>query len=222
VLGHPEIHLISVGLGLAELNPNDTIGDILSAPDAAEWVDWLRQRPLVVSGNLGGQDFAMVHAACGPGWSLSELIERGRLVSERLAADRSAARAFLASPPAQNPPRDDLGRLTRCRSATDSEWSSLQPATDEGAWHRAWASHHHDYGLVYGHWARQGLHIADGLRGLDTGCVHHGRGRDGFLTAWLPESGVRRDGRRAFDAPDDRLWQIPAKRRYYYPSQDQA
>jgi hypothetical protein len=33
----------------------------------------------------------------------------------------------------------------------------------------------------------QGLHVAPYLRGLDTGCVHHDRGHDGFLTAWLPD-----------------------------------
>ena len=58
--------------------------------------------------------------------------------------------------------------------------------------------------------------------GLDTGCVHHGRGRDGCLTAWLPESLARTDGGRPFDAPDDRFWHVPAKRRYYYPSHDRG
>ncbi len=111
-----------------------------------------------------------------------------------------------------------IGRLTRCRSVTpEGDWSSREPATPEHAWHRVWASRGHDYAIVYGHWARQGLHVARGLRGLDTGCVHHGRGRDGFLTAWLPDSGPRGEVGRPFDAPDDRFWQIPARRRYYNP-----
>ena len=45
-------------------------------------------------------------------------------------------------------------------------------------------------------------------------------GRDGFLTAWLPDSRPQEAGTQAFDEPDDRFWQIPAKRRYYFPAQD--
>ncbi|MBJ22926.1 MAG: hypothetical protein GY910_00380 [bacterium] len=217
VLGNHEIHLISAGLGLRDLGENDSIEDVLGASDAMEWVDWLRERPLVAPGVIAEQPFAMVHASAGPGWSLSELVTRGRAASERLAGGRDAARAFLALDPSEDPVRDDLARLTRARAATGSDWSSREPGSLEGAWHRAWAAHEPEFGIVYGHWARQGLHVDNGLRGLDTGCIHHGRGRDGFLTAWLPESSPRAAGVRAFDAPDDRFWQIPAKRRHYFP-----
>ena len=53
--------------------------------------------------------------------------------------------------------------------------------------------------------------VAPGLRGLDTGCVHHGRGREGALTAWVPSGAVRAP----FDIPDANFWQIPARRPYY-------
>lgn len=222
VLGNHEIHLLSVGLGLYDLAENDSIADVLEAPDAGEWIDWLRARPLVVPGEIAGQPFAMVHASAGPGWSLAELVARGRAASDRLSGDRDAATAFLALALEDDPVRDDLARLTRARAANESGWSSREPETRKGAWHRAWSAHEPDYGIVYGHWAQQGLHVADGLRGLDTGCVHHGRGHDGFLTAWLPDSRPRTDGLRPFDAPDDRFWQIPAERRYYFPTQDRS
>ncbi len=222
VLGNHEIHLISAHLGLRDLSENDSIGDVLGAPDAAEWVDWLRGRPLVVPGEIEGQRFAMLHASCGAGWSLEELVARGAAASARLASEEAEARAFLATDPSADPVRDDLARLTRGRAGSAGGWSSKEPETPEGAWHRAWAAAAPDYGLVYGHWARQGLHVAEGLRGLDSGCVHHGRGRDGFLTAWLPDSAPPPAGQRPFDVPDDRFWQIPAKRRYYYPSQDRV
>jgi hypothetical protein len=58
----------------------------------------------------------------------------------------------------------------------------------------------------------QGLHVAAQLRGLDTGCVHHGRdNRDGQLTAWLPDPNASAP----FDVPDGRFWHIPARRIYY-------
>lgn len=220
ILGNHEIHLISAGLGLRELAENDSIGDVLAAPDASEWIAWLRGRPLVAQGDLAGQPFAMLHASSGPAWTLQELARRGAGAHDRLSGSEEEARDFLSTPLEQDPVRNDLARLTRGREGSDEAWSSQEPATPEGAWHRAWSAHAHDYGIIYGHWARQGLHVARGLRGLDTGCVHHGRGRDGFLTAWLPEESGTGTGSRAFDLPDDRFWQIPAKRRYYYPSQD--
>ena len=95
-------------------------------------------------------------------------------------------RAFLRDEPDS---RDDLlGRLTRARSVSPSGgWSAEEPTGRERAWHEAWSEQGHDYGIVYGHWAMQGLHVAKGLRGLDTGCVHHGRGRAGALTGWIPD-----------------------------------
>jgi len=168
----------------------------------------------------------MVHASSHPDWSLEDLAATAERISERLAGSREAARDFLAidvdgdcdADADTRSLRDSLARLTRCRSiAPDGRWSSEEPESPDRAWHRVWAHRAHRYGIVYGHWARQGLHVDDGLRGLDTGCVHHGRGRDGFLTAWLPESRPRSDGRRPFDRPDDRFWHIPARRRYYDP-----
>ena len=218
VLGNHEINLIHVHLGLRELSPNDTFGDVLSGRDATEWIDWLRTRPLVASGQIEGQRFAMLHAAAAPEWSFESLVETGERVQERLSASQEESRMFLMADRRSDPLRDALDRLTRCRSITsDGGWSSAEPASPDLAWHRVWANQGHDYGLVYGHWARQGLHLGVGLRGLDTGCVHHGRGRDGFLTAWLPESRPSVKSGRPFDLPDDRFWQIPARRRYYDP-----
>ena len=79
------------------------------------------------------------------------------------------------------------------------------------AWHAAWSERGHAYGVVYGHWALQGLHVAPGLRGLDTGCVHHNPERDGTLTAWLPD-GHADD---PFALPDENFWHVPARRQYY-------
>jgi bis(5'-nucleosyl)-tetraphosphatase (symmetrical) len=219
ILGNHEVFLISVGLGLRELRSEDSISDVLNASDAGEWIDWLRARPLVVPGEIDGQRFAMIHASCDPDWSFETLVATGVAVAEQLSESRESARAFLSSEATPGSLRDDLGRLTRCRSVTpDGGWSSAEPETPEWAWHHAWTKRGHDFGIVYGHWARQGLHFEPGLRGLDTGCVHHGRGRDGFLTAWLPDSSPRENVEaRPFDLPDERIWQIPALRRYYDP-----
>jgi bis(5'-nucleosyl)-tetraphosphatase (symmetrical) len=213
VLGNHEVDLLRTALGLREQSAYDSFGDVLATPDASEWVDWLRRRPLVETGRIGAQRFAMLHAATHPDWTLEALCERARAVESHLAAaDLERARRFLAQETGADDAHDTLGRLTHCRSVTDDgRWSSQIPADGSVAWHRAWSLRSHPFGIVYGHWALQGLHVARGLRGLDTGCVHHGRGRDGVLTAWVPD-GTRG---RPFDVPDGNFWQIPARRVYY-------
>jgi bis(5'-nucleosyl)-tetraphosphatase (symmetrical) len=210
VLGNHEVSLLRCWLGLREPSVYDSFQDVLEAADVEDWMDWLRTRPIVCSGKLGKQRFALVHAGVHPDWSLGDLQREARRVEARLRAPIDTLRRFLGRVDA---PRDDvLGRLTRCRSVDDEGgWSSDEPERGSRAWHEAWSERKHRYGVVYGHWAMQGLHVAAGLRGLDTGCVHHGRGRDGALTAWLPDT----SSRRPFDVPDDGFWQIPARRAYY-------
>ncbi len=212
VLGNHEIGLLMTAAGLREQTPLDSFGDVLAANDAAEWLEWLRRRPLLEVGQLGRQRFVMLHAAAHPDWSLAELEQRVRRVEARLAApDRREAIALLAADPARDPDRDLLGRVTQCRSVTRAGgWSADLPGGELEAWHQRWSARGHDYCVVYGHWALQGLHVAPRLRGLDTGCVHHGRGRDGMLTAWLPDPAVATP----FDVPDENFWQIPARRAY--------
>src|SRR5262245_53782478 len=173
-------------------------------------MEWIRSRQLACTGQLGRQAFVMVHASVEPSWSLADVESAARQVEKRLRAPIPEVRRFLREDPY---PHDDLlGRLTRARSVDDSGgWSVEEPTRRERRWHEAWSERGHDYGIVYGHWAMQGLHVAPGLRGLDTGCVHHGRGRDGFLTGWIPDPARERP----FDLPDDRFWSIPARRAYY-------
>jgi bis(5'-nucleosyl)-tetraphosphatase (symmetrical) len=218
VLGNHELALLMTAAGLRELRPLDSFGDVLGASDAAGWLEWLRRRPLLVRGQLGSQRFALLHAAAHPDWSLDELEQRVRRIEARLAApDRREAIQLLAADPASDPDRELLGRITQCRSVTRAgRWSPEVPGGELEAWHARWSARGHDYCVVYGHWALQGLHVAPRLRGLDTGCVHHGRGRDGLLTAWLPDPHAATP----FDAPDDRFWQVPARRAYYAEIKD--
>ena len=167
------------------------------------------------------QPFAMVHASIHPDWDLAELERRARSAEARLAdPDASGWRAFLGA--REGSEFETLARIVSCRSVMKTDmpdegesWSSNPPEhggeTEFIPWHRAWSARHHDYGIVYGHWAQQGLHVEENLRGLDTGCVHHGRGRKGTLTAWLPDPNAPTP----FETPDDRLWHIPARRAYY-------
>ncbi|MBW2275122.1 MAG: symmetrical bis(5'-nucleosyl)-tetraphosphatase [Deltaproteobacteria bacterium] len=225
VLGNHDLALLAIWQGLRDLRPQDTYGEVLDDRGADDMMHWLRRRPLVERGVIDDQPFAMVHASVHPDWALDELEARAKRVQARLAApDLSELRELLGGEAAAGDgelaaDRDLLSRLTRCRGiARGGEWTSEEPPDRRDAWYERWRLGRHPYGVVYGHWAMQGLHVAPGLRGLDTGCVHHGRGRDGYLTAWLPglkTTKRRRRGLAPFDTPDERLWQIPARRRYY-------
>jgi len=235
VLGNHEIGLFRVHAGLRELKRGNTYSDVLTSSHCDDWIEWLRHRPLAATGCFPAANgepgaappgssphrYAMVHASVHPDWGIAELERRARSAEARLTdPDSSAWRAFLDA--SDDPDFDTLSRLISCRSvmkagqfADGRSWSSRSPEPGEEsesvAWHRAWSARRHDYGIVYGHWAQQGLHIEENLRGLDTGCVHHGRGRVGVLTAWLPEPNANAP----FGTPDGHLWQIPARRAYY-------
>ena len=218
VLGNHELGLLCGALGLERPGPHDTYGDVLAQPDVAAWVEWLRRRPLAVAGRLGDTPFVMVHAAVHPDWSLDETLARARAVERVLGGDDVAAARTLLAGDGDPALADDLRLLTHCRSVTrEGRWSPGYPtARDERGeeripWHALWRERAHRYGVVYGHWALQGLHVAEGLRGLDTGCIHHGRDHEGFLTAWLPDPRAAAP----FGIPDARFVQIRAHRRYY-------
>ncbi len=216
VLGNHELILLRIAAGQQTLSELDSVGDVLGSSAASDWIEWLRRRPLMLGGRIGGQRFAMVHAGVHPDWGFEELTQRARAAEQRLGGpDQAAAERFLAADPAGDPDREALEILTHCRSVTAAgAWSSEPPELLGEAyrpWHEAWAARGHGYGVVYGHWALQGLHVAPWLRGLDTGCVHHGRGRRGVLTAWLPDPTTETP----FAAPDENLWEIPARRPYY-------
>jgi len=214
VLGNHELHLLGLAWGLRDVGPTDTVDSLLARPDAGQWVDWLRKRPVVETGTLGERRFAMVHAAAAPGWSRKKLREKGAAIAGLLGhREEEVARAFLAAQASDEPLRRDLARLVTCRSVQARSWSPRLPEeVGQGAvpWHEAWSRESPNYGLVYGHWAMQGLHVAPLLRGLDTGCIHHGRGRDGFLTAWIPDR--KKDD--PFAVPDRSFVRVKARRRY--------
>ena len=210
VLGNHDLSLLRVAYGQRDLAPDDTFQEVLEAGDAESWLEWVRGWPLVESGRLGAQDFAMVHASVAPGWSLDELAANARRVEERLRESRREAKRLLAAKPSDDPDADVLARLTRARSVdARGRWSSREPATPGDAWHRRWSALDPRYGVVYGHWATQGLHVAPNLRGLDTGCVYHGAYGDRYLTAWLPSG----DDATPFAIPDERFWRIPGRLR---------
>src|SRR5690554_2220658 len=46
VLGNHDLHVLGVAAGIRTPGKSDTINDILDAPDAHAYLDWLRHRPM--------------------------------------------------------------------------------------------------------------------------------------------------------------------------------
>jgi len=220
VLGNHEIHMLRVALELQEPDENHTFHDVLDSAERDEWVRWLLSRPLATHGEVHGQRWVMVHASVHPDWGWAQAVRESRRVERHLCSgDEAVVRALLDLRPQDIPrrgtPRDVLGRITCARSVKGarSRWSSRPPSEEGGvAWHEAWLERGHDYGVVYGHWATQGLHVVAGLRGLDSGCIHHGRRGVGHLSAWVPQPHAS-PTIRTFDTPDDDVWQVRARYR---------
>ena len=212
VLGNHELSLMRLALGQRDPAPDDTFQELLERPDAGDWLDWLRSWPLALAGELGPQPFVLVHAAVAPEWGDGEVMARAGRIEKRLRGSEQELENLLTADPKTDADADDLARLTRCRSVDPrGGWSSREPRATSRPWHERWSERGHAYGIVYGHWALQGLHVARGLRGLDSGCVYHGFDRDGFLSAWIPDV----DRSEPFAVPDAGVWQIPAQRRYW-------
>ena len=96
VIGNHEIGLIATALGVRPLSEFDSFVDVLDAPDRDDWVAWLCGRELVARGALGEQEFAMVHAASHPDWSLADLCDRARSAEAQLRAGPERVARWLS------------------------------------------------------------------------------------------------------------------------------
>jgi len=70
VLGNHDLHLLAIAAGYAKLKQQDTIAEILDAPDCQALLDWLRSQPLLHHDAQTG--YTMLHAGLPPQWGLDE------------------------------------------------------------------------------------------------------------------------------------------------------
>jgi bis(5'-nucleosyl)-tetraphosphatase (symmetrical) len=188
VLGNHDLHLITVAAGLAKPREDDTLKEILDAPDGLALLDWLRELPMihVEDGHV------LVHAGLLPQWGVDQAQTLGREVEAALRGPRY--RQFLGALYGGKPDRWSDGlvgadrlrvivnAMTRMRFCTPEgvmEFHSKGDATQAPAGYLPWfdvpgrrsASHT----VVCGHWSALGLRMAPSLLALDSGCVWGGR-----------------------------------------------
>src|SRR5882724_10918333 len=70
ILGNHDLHLLAVAYGGARLRSDDTLADVLAAPDRAALLEWLQERPLLHED--AGLNVCMVHAGLAPQWDLNQ------------------------------------------------------------------------------------------------------------------------------------------------------
>ena len=202
VLGNHDLHLLAVASGAASLSANDTLHDILSAPDRDELIEWLRFRPLLVRDDA--LQCVMTHAGLAPNWSVDKAQELAREVEEVLRGP--SAIPFLKQMYGNTPDHWDdrltgvdrlrciVNFLTRMRYChRDGRLDLAYKGTLENKpkdlmpWFEVTPRANTDVTIVFGHWAAlNGKADVARIEPLDTGCVW-----GNCLTALRLEDGIR-------------------------------
>lgn len=183
VLGNHDLFLLAVAEGIVPPRPNDTIQDVLAAPDRNELLTWLRRQPLHHHEN----GFFMVHAGLLPQWTIADTVKFAREVEAVLSGPdyRALLQAiFQNPPPAWKPSLSGMDRLvsitrvlTRLRTCTPtgemSNFSGPPEETPPGyfPWFRIPTRHSAYMTVITGHWAALGLHMEPNLLAIDSGCA---------------------------------------------------
>jgi bis(5'-nucleosyl)-tetraphosphatase (symmetrical) len=200
VLGNHDLHLLMVAEGCASLSPNDTIQDILSAPDREELLDWLRQQKLLhVDGN-----YAMVHAGLLPSWSIAQASELAKAAEAAIQGEEF--HEFCLHMYGDHPDHWDealsgytrlrviINAMTRMRICTPDgkmyfKFKGVVEDIPDGylPWFETPHRASREATIIFGHWSALGLQLRNNLIALDTGCLW-----GGTLTA------IRLDDRKVF------------------------
>lgn len=187
VLGNHDLHLLAVAQGKASLNHNDTLDEILAAPDRDELLFWLRNQRLMYAQD----EYVLVHAGLLPQWSVAQAQD---LAGEVEAALRSEDYATFLTHMYGNAPHNwdkELTGLNRLRVIVNA-FTRMRICTQTGemefnfkgevehipAGYRPWfevperASQNAT--VIVGHWSALGLLLRKDVIALDTGCLWGG------------------------------------------------
>jgi bis(5'-nucleosyl)-tetraphosphatase (symmetrical) len=202
VHGNHDLHALAVAAGKAKPRSDDTLEDLLAAPDRDALLDWLRHRPLLHV----DREYAMVHAGLLPSWTLGQAAELAAEVEAALRAPdhRGLYPSLYGGKPAawsdalRGPERLRVivNAMTRMRFCTPD--GAMEFSVKGGAekalpgylpWFEVPGRKTRGVPIVCGHWSALGLRVTPDLLALDTGCVWGGR-----LTA------IRLEDRRVFQS----------------------
>jgi bis(5'-nucleosyl)-tetraphosphatase (symmetrical) len=190
ILGNHDLHLLAVAYGGARLRDDDTLDEVLAAPDRAVLLEWLGSRPMMHEDP--SLKLCMVHAGLPPQWDLplardcAHELERalrrdpvklfGRMYGDQPdrwddALEGEDRLRFIANCLTRLRYLDADGRLAlRAKGSPQKAQSkSLIP------WFEARDARWRGSRIVFGHWSTLGFFNNADVTGLDTGCVWGGR-----------------------------------------------
>lgn len=187
VLGNHDLHLLARAAGAAKAREEDTLDEVLAAPDCDELLRWLRARPLVH--HFG--PWVLVHAGLSPEWNIEFTCGLADAVSRRIAGpdgDQGVAALHtnrkiswhvelegdeqLAAAAAVFTRTRMVGQDGRAR--LDFSGSPADAPMGWRPWFTASAVLRQGYALLFGHWAQLGYFRAHDVACLDSGCVYGG------------------------------------------------
>ena len=188
VLGNHDLHLLALAQGSVKAREDDTLGDVIAAPDRDGLLEWLRHRP----GAHVAANYMLVHAGLLPQWDVATAKALAGEVEAELRGPRH--KEFLAQLYGSRPDRwnDNLRGIDRLRVIVNA-MTRLRFCTPEGVmefhtkgetaeapagylpWFEVPGRKSADHTLVCGHWSALGLRIAANLLALDSGCVWGGK-----------------------------------------------
>lgn len=188
VLGNHDLYLLMVAAGFKRRDGDDTLFQVLEAPDRDELIDWLACLPLL---EVHGEH-VLVHAGLLPGWTVT----RAQALADevRVALGGARAREFLLNLAGNRPERWSDGlkgwdrlrvivnALTRLRFCSADGRMDLRAkgAPDKAPpgmmpWFRVPDRFSRTHTVVCGHWSALGFYREPGLIALDSGCVWGGK-----------------------------------------------
>lgn len=191
LLGNHDLNLLAVAHGVRNLHPKDTLDAILSAPDAAAVLHWLRHQHLALALERDNGPVLMVHAGVLPQWTVAQTLALAGEVQAVLQSDQAGEllrHMYGNTPAAWDDALTGLDRwrvivnaLTRLRFC--SAQGVMEFATKEGAaaapagympWFDVPGRKTADATVAFGHWSTLGWLGRSDVWSLDTGCVWGG------------------------------------------------
>ena len=190
VLGNHDLHLLAVAQGQAPIKKHDTFTDVLSAPDRAELLGWLRSRPLLHHDPTLG--YTLVHAGLLPMWDLTtaqQLAREAEHFIERSEHNELYTHMYGDTPDHWEAQLGGWARIrviingfTRLRYCDRRGRMDLRPKMAPGRqpphllpWFEVPNRRSAELRIVFGHWSTLGVHEGEGVIALDSGCLWGGR-----------------------------------------------
>jgi bis(5'-nucleosyl)-tetraphosphatase (symmetrical) len=192
LLGNHDLHALAMAIGVRPAHRSDTLAPLLTAPDSAPLLNWLRHRPLALLHSESAQtDLLMVHAGVLPQWSSEKTLALAQELHGALCA--ANYKEFLQSMYGNQPAQwsdalqgterlrvivNALTRLRFCSAEGEMEFATKEGAGAAPAGYLPWfdvpGRKTSTITVAFGHWSTLGLINLPNLIALDTGCVWGG------------------------------------------------